>query len=159
MLPFPMVEIGKDSRLINTEPQPTLHQVKPEKVSYLKDLSIIDGHASQFLEIAQKAKQKNFNLSLALGGDLPEDQKTNSVDLYPAQSNFKYPDSNFLYHANGFSKPWNTQVDINHLIKNYPNDRWKFYLSMDYQTPEQKEKIKLFLTELGKNAPNKKSLC
>ncbi len=150
-----MAESEKDTRVIDSEPRTNLIQVKPEQVPYIQDISIIDKkHILHVLEIAQKVKKINYSLALALGGDLPSPRKRTNVLLDQVQMNFKYPEK--IHILNGFSQPWNTGVDINYLIQNFPNDRWKFYLSMESKSSQQKEKINLFFTELAKRCTEKK---
>ena len=57
---------------------------------------------------------------------------------------------------NGFSKPWNTGIDINHLINNFPNDRWKFYLSLGITTPEKEDRAISFFSEFAKRCKEQK---
>lgn len=151
MIKFCMNETEK-SFITENEPHPILSQTQPEQVPYIKDTSIIEKeHLPEVFELSEKAKEKKYSLGLALGGELPSGKQKFTVNLMPP---INYPGKTHLLR--GASTPWNTGVDINYLITNYPNDRWKFYLSMENKTPEQTKKIKLFFLELTQKCTEKK---
>lgn len=51
---------------------------------------------------------------------------------------------------------WNTGANLNELVEKYPLDRWKFYLSLNLQTPEQIKQSQSFFSELLKFSREKK---
>ena len=147
-----MNEIKRD--FINSENKShiILNKTQPELVPCIEDTSIIEKrHLPQIIELTKKARKERRDLSFALSGTLQPDKQIFPVDLIPPTV---YPET--IHLLNGFSKPWNTNVDINHLITNYPNDRWKFYLSMENKTTEQRKKINLFFLECAKRCSEKK---
>lgn len=46
--------------------------------------------------------------------------------------------------ANGFSNAWETGADIGKLVEKNPQDRFKFYLSLDLSTPEKTARANVF---------------
>jgi len=150
-----MAEGEKDTRTIDSEPKTTLTRVKPERVAYIRDISIIERqHIPYVLDISKRAKEEKVSFEDALAGDLPSQRKLPRLESLLNGIISHYPER--VRGVNGQSSPWNTRVDINHLIINYPNDRWKFYFSMDCRTPQQKDKIVLFFREFAERCTDKK---
>jgi len=53
---------------------------------------------------------------------------------------------------NGFSKAWETGVNVGALVEGRPNDRYKFYFSLDATTPRQQERTVQFMQQIHERA-------
>lgn len=127
-----------------------LIRIKPETIPYLPnemDDSLISEYANQVNGMYPSFKKyPDLSYAILLGGETRWSCKTSKrVDYSPLIKENLYPDA--IHRANGYSSAINTGVDLNHLITQYPNDRWKFYLSLDTTSAEKGIKANLFLRE------------
>ena len=145
--------------LLNTEKNVDngLIRIVPEEVPRLKSEEI-EKRLDFLRNIVTPLIDNNQGIGYMalLGGDTSLSCKTEErVNLSEIRTKkYSYPE--ILNIRNGFSKPWNTGVDINYLIEKFPNDRWKFYLSLDTTTPEKESKAVSFLDEFAKKCKEQK---
>lgn len=89
-----------------------------------------------------------------LGGSIPEFIQKNTVDLAAARKGRGYDSATHgkIPYRNGMSKAWETGVDVGKLVETRPNDRFKFYLSLDTSTPQKQARAIEFLQKVHESA-------
>lgn len=134
-----------------TTPTIELIRVTPEKVPFLAESvdDSINRHisylSSRITPILEKHPDTNYEEMIG-GENIFSCLLKKGIDLDQIHKEFQYP--THIDFKNGLSTPLNTGVDLNYLINQFPNDRWKFYLSLDTQTPEKSIKAQSFIKEL-----------
>src|SRR3989344_3926777 len=86
-----------------------------------------------------------------LGGNSPLSMKPNyALDLAPflKDQEYVYPNQSVRLRTHSFARAWNTGADLNSLVEGKPNDRYKFYLSLNLETPEQMQKARAMFGEI-----------
>lgn len=86
-----------------------------------------------------------------LGGDSPLSMETNyALDLGPflKDQKYVYHNQSMRLRSHSFARAWNTGADLNGLVEDSPNDRYKFYLSLNLETPYQMQKAQAMFREI-----------
>lgn len=76
--------------------------------------------------------------------------------LARAEHPYKTSDHGHVPIQNGFSKAYETGVNVGELVRNQPFDRFKFYLSLDLSTPEKEASAQAFMKEVYAAASEQK---
>jgi hypothetical protein len=149
-----------DRPSVERTPKQELIRVNPETIPYEKDPlndSIISKHVGSINEqYSLLRRYKGLDYAMLIGGEtLLSMRMKRDVDIItPSEKEHRYPVR--ILGSNGLSRPFNTGVDLNYLIENHPNDRWKFYLSMDMTNPKNDVKVISFFKELVERCKKQK---
>lgn len=150
----------RDRMIIDSSTAKDLVCVRPEVIPYNNDFgeSVMGEYVGQlngwFSDIKKYSDLDYCSLvsgETMLSYRMPQSQK---VKIDSVMGEYRYPVT--IHRANGVSTPLNTGVDLNRLIINYPDDRYKFYLSLDATTPSKSMKATSFFRELVQRCKDEK---
>lgn len=157
---------GSDTSLLRSEVgvKKELIRVAPEQVPFLENTSaLIDRHVDFLQKTVQPLLTKGVGYGELLGGVTGislrlDDKEKIDIRSFILNKDYKYPGNQNIILGSACT-PINTGVDLEYLVDKFPNDRWKFYLSMDTTTSEKRLMSTAFFKELvEKCKENKVSL-
>jgi hypothetical protein len=109
-----------------------------EQVSYLN-------------EVVMPLAKDNGGFAMVLGGN----SHLSLDNTYALNLSFLRKDPRYSFQPqslelarSGFAKAWDTGADLNKLVRELPQERWKFYLSFDLPTPQQEQQAQSMFKEL-----------
>jgi hypothetical protein len=93
----------------------------------------------------------NGGFAVVLGGN----SHLSMDNAYALNLSFLRKDPRYIFQpqssklaSSSFAKAWDTGADLNTLVEESPQDRWKFYLSLDLSTPQQLQQAQVMFKEL-----------
>lgn len=103
----------------------------------------VSARISYLNETVAPLAQEYGGFGIVLGGSSPLSIEKESIGLNTSKF-AKDPENNYKLdpdlRGKTFAKAWNTGADLNTLMREAPNDRYKFYLSLDLSSPQNMER-------------------
>lgn len=104
----------------------------------------MSSHIAYLNEVVAPLAKEYGGFGPVLGGYSPlstEDNFTLDISQFSKDPRNAYSLASDL-RAKTFAKAWNTGVDLNTLMRNSPDSRYKFYLSLDLSSPDKMKAAK-----------------
>jgi hypothetical protein len=117
------------------------HKPTPSAETPEIDEKKVEEHIAYLNEVVAPLAKEHGGFMLVLGGQSPLSME-GAEQL--AITKFREPENVYVVdpdiRAKQIAKAWNTGSDLNTLIREFPNDRYKFYFSLDLSSPDKTEK-------------------